>query len=165
MKAFALPPFCLCVFLFFLPSPAVLAAEHGGRLDVLMYKNAGCACCNQWAAHLEKNGFRVKIEESANLAARRRALGMDERFSSCHTAKIGKILVEGHVPAADVRRLLAEQSRPKTARSDVIGLAAPGMPQGSPGMESEQPEDFDTLLIRADGSSSVYRRHLAKRNR
>ncbi|MDR0564273.1 MAG: DUF411 domain-containing protein [Azoarcus sp.] len=154
----------LCLFLPFIVPLTGCTAESAENPAVVMYKNAGCDCCTKWARHLETAGFKVKIEEAANLYATRNALGIRDEFASCHTAKIGNILVEGHVPVADIKRLLAEQANPQTAQPNVIGLAAPGMPQGSPGMESAQPDDFDTLLIRSDGSSSVYQRHWAGRN-
>ena len=140
-------------------------AERGQLPAVTMYKNPGCDCCGKWAEHLENAGFTVKSEETGDLAVTRRAMGMPDAFASCHTAKIGSLLVEGHVPAADIKHLLAEQANPATAQAGVVGLAAPGMPLGSPGMETSAPQDFDTLLIRADGTSSVYRHHAAEEHR
>ncbi|MDR1854487.1 MAG: DUF411 domain-containing protein [Azoarcus sp.] len=154
-------PFHLTCLLLLAVPLAACTAERVERPTVVMYKNAGCTCCNKWAEHLNAAGYKVEVNEAADLYATRNALGIRDEFASCHTAKIGGILVEGHVPLADIERLLAEQANPQTARADVVGLAAPGMPQGSPGMESEQPEAYDTLLIHRDGSSEVYQHHPA----
>ena len=85
----------------------------------------------------------------------RAQLGMPREHASCHMAKVGKYLIEGHVPAADIRRLLDE-------RPDAIGLAVPGMPLGSPGMEFGTPQDYDVLLITRNGGSRVFQRHPAR---
>jgi hypothetical protein len=101
---------------------------------------------------MQKAGFQVQVNETGNHAARAR-LGMPEQQASCHTAKVGGYVIEGHVPAADIERLLKE--KPKA-----LGLAAPGMPVGSPGMDdavyANLPVKYDVLLVRADGSTSVY---------
>ncbi|MDR1425150.1 MAG: DUF411 domain-containing protein [Azoarcus sp.] len=128
---------------------------------VTLYKSPACDCCGKWAEHLEDAGFTVARKDTDDLAAMRQAMGMPEAFASCHTAKIGDLLVEGHVPATDIKRLLAEQANPATAHAGVIGVAAPGMPLGSPGMETPTPQDFDTLLVRADGTFSLYQHHAA----
>lgn len=117
-----------------------------------VYKSPYCGCCGKWAEHLQKNGFQVRSHDVEDVPGMRRALGMPEAHASCHTAKVGGYLIEGHVPAADVKRLLRE--RPKA-----IGLAVPSMPQGSPGMESPQPVPYDTLLVQAPGKYQVFARH------
>ena len=101
---------------------------------------------------MEKSGFKVSAHNVNDVPAARKNLGMPDRFGSCHTAKIGGYVVEGHVPAADIQRLLKE--KPKA-----IGLAAPGMPQGSPGMETATPVPYETLLIQADGSARLFAKH------
>ncbi len=125
----------------------VHAAE---RVEV--FKSPYCGCCEKWVGHMRKAGFDVVTKDVNDVPAARKAAGMPERFGSCHTAKVGGYVVEGHVPAADVQRLLKE--RPKA-----VGLAAPGMPQGSPGMETNHPQPYDTLLVQADGSSQIFAKH------
>lgn len=117
-----------------------------------VYKSPYCGCCGKWVEHLQQNGFKVRTHEVEDVSGMRRSLGMPETYASCHTAKVGNYLIEGHVPAADVKRLLRE--KPKA-----IGLAVPSMPPGSPGMESPQPVPFDTLLVQAPGKHQVFARH------
>lgn len=101
---------------------------------------------------MQKNGFKVVTHEVDNVPAKRKSLGMPERLGSCHTAKIGNYLLEGHVPATDVRRLLKE--KPKA-----LGLAVPGMPAGSPGMDVPKSPPYETLLVQNDGSTRVFATH------
>lgn len=115
-------------------------------------KDPGCPCCNGWIGHLRDSGFRVSFEERSieELAAFKRERGIPEDLASCHTATIGDYTVEGHVPAADIRRLLTE-------RPVAVGLSVPGMPYGSPGMGPEtEREAYDVILVGLDGSSSVF---------
>ncbi|WP_300436525.1 DUF411 domain-containing protein [Zoogloea sp.] len=128
------------------------AALAGTGVQVDVYKSPYCGCCTKWVEHLRSEGFEVKSHNVEDVPAQRARLGMPETYGSCHTARIGNYLVEGHVPAADVRRLLKD--KPKA-----IGLAVPSMPPGSPGMESAKPMPYETLLISANGSSSVFARH------
>lgn len=131
-------------------------ATSGGTGQALpvveVYKSAQCGCCKLWAEHLQKNGFEVILHNVDDVPAARKKLGMPNKFGSCHTAKAGQYLVEGHVPAADIKRLFKE--RPKA-----IGLAVPAMPPGSPGMESDHPVPYETLLIGKDGKATVFARH------
>lgn len=129
---------------------AVVAAQDTPTVEV--YKSPYCGCCGKWVEHMRKNGFDVVARDVDDVSAARKALGMPERYASCHTAKIGRYTVEGHVPAADIRRLL--QEAPKA-----VGLAAPGMPQGSPGMETATPEAYETLLVLEGGDSRVFAKH------
>lgn len=120
--------------------------------QMLVMKDPNCGCCGAWIEIVEAAGFKVTIELSAGTALMRYKSqnGIPEAMASCHTARIGGYTLEGHVPVADIRRLLEEQP-------DAIGLAVPGMPYGSPGMghESER-EAYDVLLIRKDGTSEVF---------
>lgn len=125
-------------------------AQAAERVEV--FKSPYCGCCEKWVEHVRKAGFDVLTKDVNDLPAARNATGMPERFGSCHTAKVGGYVVEGHVPAADIQHLLKE--KPKA-----VGLAAPGMPQGSPGMETNHPQPYDTLLVQADGSSKVFAKH------
>lgn len=128
----------------------IALAQSAVRVEV--FKSRYCGCCEQWVAHLRQNGFAVATHDVDDVPAARKRLGMPERYASCHTAKVAGYLVEGHVPAADIRRLL--QEKPKA-----VGLAAPGMPPGSPGMETARPQPYDTLLVQNDGSAGVFARH------
>lgn len=111
-----------------------------------------CSCCGRWVSHLEENGFEVAVTAVADVAVVRRERGVPPNLAACHTAFIGGYFIEGHVPAADIRRLLAE-------RPAVQGLAVPGMPSGSPGMSAENPIPYNTLVLDADGNVEIYARH------
>lgn len=119
---------------------------------VEVYKSPECGCCKAWAEHLQKNGFTVILHDVDDVPAARKKLGMPNRFGACHTAKVGQYLVEGHVPAADIKRLLKEHP-------EAIGLAVPAMPPGSPGMEGEHSVPYDTLLVTQDGNAKVFAHH------
>lgn len=130
-----------------------LAAETLPKVHVV--KDPGCGCCNDWIGHIREAGFPVSFEdmEAGKLADLKASLGLQPGQVSCHTARVEGYVIEGHVPASDVKRLLAE-------RPDAIGLSVPGMPFGSPGMgpESER-EPYDVLLVARDGSASVFARY------
>lgn len=130
-----------------LSANAALAVEAGR-----VWKNPSCGCCKSWISHMTANGFvldAVEVDQTA-LEAVKRQNGVSEGHASCHTARIGDYVVEGHVPASAVKRLLAE-------KPDAVGLAVPGMPAGSPGMETGGAgEAYDVLLIKKDGSSEVF---------
>ncbi|MCB1960838.1 MAG: DUF411 domain-containing protein [Rhodocyclaceae bacterium] len=133
---------------------ALIALPAVAELPVVTaYKDPNCGCCGGWAEHMRAAGFAVKEVPSAQMAQIKRQLGVPETLGSCHTAQVGQYIVEGHVPAADVKRLLAEA--PAGAR----GLAAPGMPLGSPGMEAAQSQRYDVIRFNADGSSAVFAQH------
>lgn len=120
---------------------------------VVVYKTASCQCCAHWVEHLRNAGFRVDVDDKTELTAVKKALGVPERLASCHTATVDGYVLEGHVPADDVRRLLAERPAAK-------GLAVPGMPIGSPGMEQGDRKDpYEVLLFTASGESRVFARH------
>ncbi|HSG48997.1 MAG TPA: DUF411 domain-containing protein [Longimicrobiales bacterium] len=116
-----------------------------------VFKSPTCGCCNDWIEHLREAGFTVDVKDIPNMLAVKAELGMPGEMASCHTARIAGYLIEGHVPAQDIRRMLAE-------RPDIRGIAVPGMPVGSPGMEVEgQPADaYDVLAFDARGQTSVY---------
>ena len=131
---------------------ALPGLAQAGKPTVEVWKDPNCGCCKDWIAHMQASGFTVKTYETGNNAARAR-LGLPEKFASCHTALVGGYVVEGHVPAREVQRLLKE--RPKA-----LGLAVPGMPVGSPGMDGPEykgrKDRYDVLLVNADGRSRVY---------
>lgn len=128
------------------------AAQAATLPEVEVYRSPHCGCCGKWVEHMRGAGFRVNVHNVDDVGAARARLGMPDRYGSCHTARVGGYVVEGHVPAQDVRRLLAEQPQAR-------GIAVPSMPPGSPGMESPHPMPYDTLLVERDGSASVFARH------
>jgi len=134
---------------------APLAAWSQNKPLVEVWKSPTCGCCKDWVAHLEANGFAVKVNEVGNTGMRGR-LGIPVQLGSCHTALVGGYAIEGHVPARDIQRLLAE-------RPPAVGLAVPGMPIGSPGMDGPayggRRDRYDVLLLRKDGSTVVFASH------
>ena len=120
--------------------------------DVVVYKSPTCGCCSKWVEHMEKNGYSVEVHDVKNVNPIKDKLGIPGQLRSCHTAKIGGYLIEGHVPASDIAQLL------KT-KPDVAGLATPGMPMGSPGMEGPRKVPYDVMSFTDNGSSAVYSSH------
>ena len=135
-----LPAYFLALLVWIAPAPSALAEAA----EVHVYKSPTCGCCSKWMDHLREAGFRVEATEVADVTPIKRENGVPQRLTACHTAFVGGYVVEGHVPAQDVRRLLAE--RPKIA-----GLAVPGMPIGSPGMEGPNPEHYQVLSFGGEG--------------
>ena len=119
---------------------------------VTVYKSPTCGCCAKWAEHLEANGFEVIIQDVANLSAVKAEHGVPGDLQSCHTATVGGYVIEGHVPADVIRRFLAERPAGTT------GLAVPGMPAGSPGMEGPPPVPYNVMAFDAAGRATVYDR-------
>ena len=131
-----------------LPPLPAFAAPTGPEVQV--FKSPSCGCCGSWVEHMRAAGFTVKVTEVEDTTAARKRLGLPDRFGSCHTATVAGYVLEGHVPAAEVKRLLAQ--RPKA-----LGLAVPGMPPSAPGMDVPGRKDpYDVLLISADGQSRVF---------
>ena len=143
-------PITVLLTLFALGAAVNLPASAADAVDV--YKSPYCGCCEKWVEHLQQAGFAVRTHDVNDVPAARQRLGMPERLGSCHTAKVAGYVVEGHVPAADIQRLLKE--KPKA-----IGLAVPSMPPGSPGMESPKPVPYNTLLVQAGGETSIFAKH------
>ena len=125
-------------------------AQSLPKVDI--YKSPTCDCCEKWATHMRSNGFKVEVHQVNDIPGNRKKLGMPDTFGSCHTSTIGAYVVEGHVPAADVKRLLKEEPK-------AIGLAVPSMPAGSPGMDIPNSPPYETLLVQPDGSSRVFAKH------
>lgn len=119
---------------------------------IQVYKTPTCGCCTKWVSHLRENGFEVETTDLSDLRMVKSMAGIAPDLASCHTGRVDGYVIEGHVPAQDIRRLLAE-------RPDALGLTVPGMPHGSPGMESPHPEPYQVLLIGEDGSTSVFETH------
>jgi hypothetical protein len=144
----------------------VLAAAAGAavtaRLPVLaktvfaeVWKDPNCGCCKDWVAHLEAGGFKVKVNDTGNDAIRQR-LGVDPKYGSCHTALIGGYAIEGHVPVREIKRLLKEKPL-------ALGLAVPGMPVGSPGMDGglygNRKDPYSVMLLTKDGGATLYQHY------
>lgn len=143
--------FALIVAAVVLALPLHAAAQRAQTVTV--YKSPTCGCCGEWVKHLQSNGFKVEAHDVADLDPVKQKLGVRPELASCHTATVGGYTIEGHVPASDIRRLLAE--RPKNAK----GLAVPGMPVGSPGMETGPAQPYATLLFDDAGGMRVFARH------
>lgn len=129
-------------------SPA--AAEE--PTEVTVYKSPTCGCCGKWVSHLEEHGFRVTTHEMPDVTPVKVQAGLPSQLASCHTAFVEGYLIEGHVPASDVKRLLEE-------RPAVQGLAVPKMPIGSPGMEGPNPERYDVLSFDSFDKVEVFATH------
>ena len=139
---------------------ALLAAAAGVHAQpaptpLEVWKDPNCGCCKEWVTHLEANGFKVKVHDTGNSAMRTK-LGIDRKYGSCHTAQVGGYAIEGHVPAKDIRRLLKEKPQ-------AVGLAVPGMPVGSPGMDGaiygDRKDAYDVMLLAKGGGASVYQHY------
>ena len=137
-----------------LPFAGVVPARAAGT-TIEVFKNPSCGCCTEWVKHLEAAGFAVRVKEVSDTGVIRRRYRMPDRFGSCHTALAGDYVLEGHVPAADVKRLLAE-------RPAAVGLAVPGMPVGSPGMQGGRAQPFDVVLVDRAGDGRTYVRYPAR---
>ncbi len=123
------------------------ASEHARQVEV--YKSPWCGCCVAWVDHLERNGYSAIIHDVEDLSAIKQMAGVPQDLWSCHTAMIDGYVVEGHVPATAIDRLLSE-------RPDIHGLSVPGMPQGSPGMEGPNPVPFTVYSIGSDDEVEVF---------
>jgi hypothetical protein len=122
---------------------------------VTVYKTSSCGCCRLWVDHMKSSGFDVQAMDVSSADVRKvsKAAGLKDEDTSCHTAKVGDYVVEGHVPAADIKRMLKEKPA-------IAGLSAPGMPMGSPGMEQGgAKEPYDVLAFKKDGTSTVFAKH------
>jgi hypothetical protein len=122
-------------------------------MNMTVWKSPTCGCCNDWIKHLEDNGFKVEavnVPESRHVRAK---FGMPAKFASCHTGLVGGYVVEGHVPAREIRKLLNEKPA-------ALGISVPAMPLGSPGMDGPSyrgmRDPYDVLLVQRDGSARVY---------
>ena len=139
-----------------LAAPLFCAVAVAGEPNISVYKSPTCGCCTQWIGHLEDNGFEVNTVDVTDLGRIKSQAGIAPEQASCHTALVGDYVIEGHVPASDIRRLLSEHPEAR-------GLTVPGMPLGSPGMDASDPQHYpqhyQVLLIGKDGSTSVFAEH------
>ncbi len=132
--------------------PAAAQDQTAAPPLVLVHKSPTCGCCTKWVEHLRAAGFTVQVDETDDLASIKSRLGVPEQMASCHTAEVAGYFVEGHVPVEDIQRLLAEKPATK-------GLAVPGMPMGSPGMEGPYTQPYQVMQVDAQGETSVYASH------
>lgn len=131
----------------------MLVGTAANAATMTVMKSPTCGCCAKWIEHVQAHGIAVKVVDVPDIAAVKAKAGVPNKLASCHTAKINSYVVEGHVPAADIKKLLA--NKPKAR-----GIAVPGMPMGSPGMEhGSHREPYQTMLIKADGTATVFARH------
>jgi hypothetical protein len=133
--------------------PAVSAAASKPTA-ITVYKDPSCGCCTKWVSHLQANGFAPEVHDRSDMNALKDSLGVPPALRSCHTAVAGKYVIEGHVPAPDLTRLLAAKP------AGTLGLAVPGMPVGSPGMEmGDHGVAYDVVAFGPAGSTHVFAKH------
>ena len=128
----------------------LLALAAAPVIDV--YKSASCGCCTAWIEHLEANGFTVRAKNVEMPAQYRKLAGIPDALGSCHTGLVNGYAIEGHVPASEIKQLLREKPKAR-------GLAVPAMPMGSPGMEGPRKDAYDVLLVKNNGSTTVYKHY------
>ncbi len=130
------------------------AATHSTLPVMIVNKSPSCGCCESWVEHVKSAGFNVKVNDTDNMGPIKQRVGVPYAKGSCHTAEVGGYFIEGHVPAEDIKRLLAE-------RPDAKGLTVPGMPAGSPGMElpDGRTQPYTVELVANDGTTSAYSHH------
>ena len=131
------------------PQAAALAANDGKLIPIKVYKDPNCGCCKEWVKNLAANGFVVETMDMPDLSLLKQKYGIKEELQACHTALVGGYVVEGHVPADVIKQMLKEKPA-------IAGLAVPGMPQGSPGMEGAIKERYNVLTFDRAGRTTVY---------
>lgn len=135
------------------PLALLACAESAAAATLVVVKSASCGCCAGWVEHMRKAGFKVEVHDVADVTPTATRLGVPNKLRSCHTTQAGGYAIEGHVPASDVKRLLAEQPKAR-------GIAVPGMVVGSPGMEQgERREPYQTILFDGKGNTKVFASH------
>jgi hypothetical protein len=148
-RTFAMGVSVLALALTAAATPASATGPEAKKPTITVYKDPGCECCKSWVEHLIKHGYRVDSKDTPNMSEIKRSLGVPDALSACHTAVVDGYLIEGHVPAADIGRLL--KKKPKVA-----GLAVPGMPMGSPGMEGPRTQHYQVLSFDKAGKTKVF---------
>ena len=128
---------------------AIATPARGGGPEITVYKSPTCGCCKKWVEHLEAAGFRVTVHDTSALAGVMEHYGVPRKLTACHTALVDGYVVEGHVPADVIQRLLKE-------RPAIAGVAVPGMPAGSPGMDSDTPARYYIMTFDKSGATAVY---------
>ncbi|WP_129792344.1 DUF411 domain-containing protein [Sphingosinicella sp. CPCC 101087] len=135
------------------PLALLACIQSAAAATIEVTKSPHCGCCNQWIEYLRHEGFEVRVTDAEDVTPAARRLGVPDELRSCHTASVEGYAIEGHVPAADIRRLLAE-------RPEAAGIAVPGMPIGSPGMEQgDARQPYSTILFDRNGRREVFARH------
>ncbi|HEX5971830.1 MAG TPA: DUF411 domain-containing protein [Gemmatimonadaceae bacterium] len=130
------------------------ASPTSAPVPITVYKDPSCGCCAKWIEHLRSAGLRPAVHDRSDMDALKDSLGVPAALRSCHTAVAGRYVIEGHVPAADVKRFVA------AAPKGIVGIAVPGMPAGSPGMEVPGRADrYDVIAFAADGTTKLYAHH------
>jgi hypothetical protein len=141
------------IFRILAPLALLACSESATAATLIVTKSAYCGCCKHWVEHMKKAGFTVQVRDVEDVTPTARKLGVPDNLRSCHTSTIGGYVIEGHVPASDVKRLLA--TKPKA-----IGIAVPGMVVGSPGMEQGDPrEPYKVVLFDKSGQTRVFASH------
>lgn len=140
-----------CFFALAVVAYSAMAVAEPAAIEVTMYKSPTCGCCGEWASHLNENGFHVLEKKHDDMEAIKKKFGVPNALASCHTAIVGGYIIEGHVPASDILRLLKE-------KPEIVGLTAPGMPMKSPGMQAKgkKPEGYAVLAFDKKGNSKVF---------
>lgn len=154
--------FIFVIVLVFIAGAAIWAiiSDYDARRDklihdaveVTVYKNAGCVCCDRWITYMERNGYRVAVRETEDMTTVKDQNGIPGQMESCHTALIEGYVVEGHAPVKDINRLIR-------GRPDATGIAVPGMPASSPGMNTALNEPYDVYLIDGSGETRIFSSH------
>ena len=142
----------LSIFLVFAVSLFIgfgLTSQTSQAEEIMVYKSPTCGCCKKWVDHLRKEGFNVKTKDYRDMKPIKQTIGVKGKYQSCHTAKVGKYFIEGHVSASDIKKLLKE-------KPDIKGLAVPGMPMGSPGMEGHRKDKYNVIAIDKNDNATVY---------
>ena len=134
-------------------SLAPMASTGTSGPAITIYKSPNCGCCQSWAEYLAANGFETKIVETDNLNEIKQEHGIPREMASCHTALIGDLVIEGHVPADDIVAYL------ENPQFNTVGLSVPGMVQGSPGMETGKKDNYQVIAFSANGQQTVFREH------
>jgi hypothetical protein len=127
------------------------AASLAAPIAITVYKTPTCGCCKAWVKHLEANGFKVTAHDLESLEETKRTMNVPDKLQSCHTGLVGRYVIEGHVPADLIKKLLVEKPA-------ILGLAVPGMPSGSPGMEGGRKDSYDVIAFERNGKTRVYAR-------
>lgn len=127
-------------------NPGVIAADE---TPITVYASPSCSCCHKWVSHLEQNGFHVTLEKVVDVTPIKRQFGVPDSLWSCHTAMVHAYAIEGHVPADLIQRVTRE-------RPEIAGLAVPGMPSGSPGMEGPRKDRYEVIAFARDGATRTY---------
>ena len=129
--------------------PGLFGSSPARAVEIVVYKSPSCECCGEWAKHLRSNGFDVSVKNMEDMEPVRKQAGVPDDLQSCHTAFVDGYAVEGHVPAENIHRILAD-------RPNIKGLAVPGMPASAPGMDGPDPEPYTVFSFDGDGKSEVY---------